>query len=459
MRFHLIRTGVVGLGMMGLPLVGTRGLAQTPQDAASSNSLFLAVQPHEMATGKKNPAAGPHLLDSLQFDDSTKFAPTLYVPPRCVGARRCPLVVSLDPYEDPVVEWKIPLASQYGMLLLSFPPSWARRPGDSGDNYAHLFDYTPGASQDKAVSVIGRGLKQALRDFAVDPGKIAVLGTANQALNVGRSNLQLFSRVATIRAWPFESIPAAHPQQTKAQYFITANFDEIFARPAFRLVEALRQEGAPVKYHIALQIHEQRQEDHAWAFRWLHESWITRDSSATAASRGTIDSLPLLTPEALTQLAKFWTVLAPKPRDKVTKEDSLRLWYSSDEPVPPSRKPYLRDVILPVGKLQAQFSMTDVVALAAAYPAIADALKAAGLTAQQEEAYRAAFISAYATWMVTYGTKSPGVPSSWANADTLPPPRMVLVEATSVLGRNVEFLSNHPDELEALHEAHMWENP
>jgi hypothetical protein len=71
----------------------------------------------------------------------------------------------------------------------------------------------------------------------------------------------------------------------------------------------------------------------------------------------------------------------------------------------------------------------DMAALAATYPSVAAALKAAGLTARQEEGYRIALLGAKATRAVPEA----GTPI-----------------ASSVQGRNLAFLEAHQDELTAV---------
>jgi hypothetical protein len=129
-------------------------------------------------------------------------------------------------------------------------------------------------------------------------------------------------------------------------------------------------------------------------------------------------------------MTAFWTEFQQAP-------DSIRTT---------ARRAHLREVAVPVEDGErASVWMTNVPALAAKYPPVAAALRAAGLTAEQHEAYRVALISAEAI----------------ANADRVrtlnrqPRP----IQATGVLTKNVEFVQGHPDELKALDATGMWSTP
>ena len=79
--------------------------------------------------------------------------------------------------------------------------------------------------------------------------------------------------------------------------------------------------------------------------------------------------------------------------------------------------------------------MVDMPALAARQPSVAAALQAAGLTAQQHDAYRVALASAKLTGLGEQGGE--------------PDARSWRVEPTSTLGKNVAFVHAHPDETAA----------
>jgi hypothetical protein len=123
---------------------------------------------------------------------------------------------------------------------------------------------------------------------------------------------------------------------------------------------------------------------------WLRESWAEPNPAAPPAPRAVADASTLLTTEAVTKMAAFWSSFMQQP-----------------------------DSIQSTGRLANQ--------------------QQAGLTAEQEEVYRAAFISAKATADVGDLAGS--------------------INPTSVLAKNVEFISTHASEVSALDDAEMWNTP
>ena len=79
--------GFVSLGIAAAFLAASSAAAQTPAIAGR-----LTVRPQTMATGTRNAAAGWQALDSAPAGSRP---PLIYVPPQCVGERRCPLVLHL----------------------------------------------------------------------------------------------------------------------------------------------------------------------------------------------------------------------------------------------------------------------------------------------------------------------------------------------------------------------------
>jgi hypothetical protein len=85
---------------------------------------------------------------------------------------------------------------------------------------------------------------------------------------------------------------------------------------------------------------------------------------------------PILTVQALTQMTTFWTSFMKEP-------DSIQT---------DARLANQNRILVSVGERQVSVIKADMPALAAKYPSVAADLQAAGLTAQQEEAHRAALI-------------------------------------------------------------------
>jgi len=339
-----------------------------------------------MATGTQNPAAGEYPLDSTGNM-------LVSVSPQCVGARRCPLFIFLPGGLQTAAQttaWLRPVADKYGMILLA-PTEYGR-------------------------STVDQALKEVLQRFAIDPDKIAIIGrcgSGDSSMALGIHNLHIFSRIASISG----NVPIAgmDSQNKTAEFLIDIGLLEDNGK--FAVVRALRQGGHPVKHVIGLRGHEHQEEDYDFLGRWLHESWTKPDPATRTAPAVVADPLPLLTTEALTKMTAFWTRFSLEP-------DSIRTT---------ARRAYLREVVVPVGEERPSLPLVDMAALAAAHPSVAAAFKAAGLTAQQHDAYRVAVISARV--------------GADAGSDA------GVIEAASVLAQNIAFMNAHSDELQALETA------
>ena len=416
-------------------LVATSGAAQTPDSIMQALSNWrLTVQPHTMATGTRTAQAGDVSLNATFH---------LHVPPQCVGARRCPLVLVPTSYPTDTWKWDSTLADRYGMLALGtndYIPQLGLTPGDGL--------MVPMPSQVDSV------LRAVLRTYAVDPDKIALLATGLHALRWGHLNLDVFSRIAAIDpyAYPrhlFPLMPPANARGTQVQFFISGALEDYgLGLGAFWTVKMLRDSGYVVQQVLSLKEHHHRQQDYEAAWRWLADSWATPDPQARPQPRARTDSLPLLTPEALSRMLDFWHRFLQLP-------DSIASMVPAPvNEVPSGRKPFLAEVPLTIGHFPVTVWMTDMVKLAAHYPAASAALQAAGLSAAQHDAYRAALVSARATWRFR------DLPPENANAllqneglgdyPLPPPPQALAPDPASVLGRNVAFLEAHRAEADAL---------
>ena len=97
-------------------------------------------------------------------------------------------------------------------------------------------------------------------------------------------------------------------------------------------------------------------------------------------------------------------------------------------------------ILLLLGQQTVSLLKTDMTALAAKYPAVAADLTQARLTANQEEAYRAAIIRI-------------GVSRMAGSAET------GAIAETSVLGRNLAFRNAHDQEFGTLAKTGIWITP
>jgi predicted esterase len=326
-----------------------------------------------------------------------------------------------------VTDWLRPVADKYGMILLA--------PTRVGPSKPYLRNGQPVVMMGGTVMVdalftdesdrhtLDIALQEVLRRFAIDPAKIAIIGrcaSGADGMNLGMRNPDVFSRIASISG----GVPTAHiDKNTGVEFFIDAGYEEYDGKLA--AAKALRRDGHPVKLAIGLRGHEHQAEDYDFLGHWLSESWATPSVAARPKPVSVADPLPLLTPAALTQLTTFWTKFAQEP-------DSILVT---------ARRAHLREVLVPVGDEQVSLWTMDLAALAAQYPTVAADLKAAGLTAQQQDAYRIALLSAASTAKLKdqVGRLAPA----------------------SVLAKNIAFLREHPDEVKALDTdaTHFWRTP
>lgn len=365
-------------------IVGVLVAARTTA-AAQTATPTLTVQPREMATGTQNPAAGIYPLDP----DSSVI---VTVPPQCAGAHRCPMLVALPGGGQPgqvMTGWVGPVANKYGFILLA--------PNE---------DVTYDASKMDAV------LKEVLQKYAIDPAKIAVSGrcaSGSTGMSYGIDNLHVFSRIAVISGGlPVEGMD---PQNKTAEFLIDAGYEE--SGGTFAAARALQDGGHPVRHTVTLRGHEHQAEDYDFLGRWLAESWAKPDPKSRTAPT-VIDPMPLLTTEVVTKMTTFWTSFFKEP-------DSIRL---------AGRRGSIRDVAATIGEERAIIPMTDMTAVAAKYPSVAAALKNAGLTGQQHDAYRLALVTAMTASAVQDGVGT--------------------IDPNSVLGKNVAFIAEHTDALQTL---------
>lgn len=403
-----LRAGWLYLAVLGAESVADHAVLWAQSQASAPGRL--TVRPQEMATGTLNVKAGEQTLDSIPDY-------LVYVCKQCVGARRVPLVVILhggggNAREQ--MDFMREFADKYGMIMLlpnsASPGYW--------DIIANAIGSGDGAYPD--VNNIDAAMKQVLQKYAIDPDKIAIGGMSNgggYALFLGSRNLDVFSLVAPLTPASGSYDDATGPRNSKTQFFVSAGIGESSGAVGSMLdiAQQLRQNGHPVKIVLDLRVHEQRSKDYDHMWKWFHDSWAALNTAEPAASAALVDSVTVLTPEALTAMTALWTTL------KAEVDSLLASGRTANE----------KSVTVSVGQERVTvFDMVDVPAIAAQRTSITAALAKAGLTTGQEEAYRAALIGARATVL------NESVISA--------------VAASSVLGKNVAFIQAHQAEVNAL---------
>lgn len=391
-----VRGSAVCLGFVGAFIAEGQCLAQGAPFHPDPQ-YRLTVRPREMATGTRTERAGEFRLGANKEH-------VVYVPRSCVGTRRCPLILF---YHRPelVLPWLAPVADKYGMIVLS-PEREA------------AFDVT---------------LKEVLRTFAIDPDRIAIVGrcgTGMVPIDYGDNNPDVFNRLATFTSDNGDP-PVRAPMQT-TEYFLSDGIVDGGTGHNLAGARMLRDRGYPVKHVSNFRAHTHQAEDYDFLGHWLQESWAIPDPANRPVPYH-FGSPPVLTTEALAQMTAFWTRFMQEP-------DSVKAT---------ARQTLVREVIVPVGTEQTSLLMVDMAALAAKYPSVAAALKAAGLTAERHDSYRAALASAR---LIMYS-------DSTKYSDPINHKRWIPLDPTSMVVKNFEFMSAHPDEAAALETSGMWTNP
>ncbi len=416
-----VRVRDMVFGILGALMVaqGTFAVAQDPE------SLFtLTVRPYEMATATRTATAGKQTLDGqpiplLNWEKAFEPKPAVYVPPQCVGTRRCPLVLLVNAPEFPYTQ----ISKKYGMIL------------------AHL----EGTHDTTTVDLLNHEMAEVLRTFAIDPDKIAIIGSCcwfghrHTITRYAAYNPSVFSLVASA-THEFGDPPAKTPTQRTA-YFLTSGLLEQKAN--FWDVQRLRDRGYAVTFHVEFRGHSHEYEGYDFIGHWLQERWALPNPVSRPAPEVFGDP-PLLTEEVLAKMTAFWTSFQDEP-------DSIKTT---------ARQALIREVILPVGKEQVSSSMVNMRALADAYPSVAAAFRAAHLTPEQHEAYRVALVSArvYEITLQTGGRMG-------ISADSVS--RFLGIQPTSAVAKNLAFMAEYSGALKATYRttfskdkaAKLWTTP
>lgn len=336
----MARVGTVGLVIAGALFAQGRGGAQ-------GQDFRLSVRPKEMAKGTKNPEAGEYKLESVKNI-------LISIPPQGVGEKRCPLFVMLPGGGIParqMMDWLRPVADKYGMIALT----------------CTKYD----------VATIDSALKEVLENYAVDPEKLAVIGrcaSGAAGTRFGIENLDVFSRIISVSGGT--PVNGVDPENKTAEFLIDKGYLE--GAGSIKAARSLRKGEHPAKVVLMLRGHEHQMEDYDYVGRWLQETWTKKAADRTAPTV-VADPPPELTAEIMTKMTEFWTEFAKLP-DEIRKV---------------ARRALLREVVVPLAEEKPTVVMTDMVTLAAKHTPVAEALKKAGLTAKEHDAWRIAMITAY----------------------------------------------------------------
>lgn len=410
-----VRTRFAMLGLLGALIVVPR----SPAAAQAAESPFtLTVRPHELATATQTAAAGKFTLDGepmplLSWGGLFEFEPAVYVPPQCVGTRRCPLAVFVN---APEFAFTL-ISAKYGIIL------------------AHL----EGTHDSTRAALLDDEMATVLRTFAIDPNKIAIMGSCcvhghhTTITRYAAYNPGVFSLVASA-THEFGDPPAKTPTQ-RTEYFLTSGLLEDKAN--FWTVQQLRDRGYATTFHIEFRGHNHEYEGYEHIGYWLQERW-NLPNPVSRPKPEIFGDPPFLTEEALAKMAAFWTGFMQEP-------DSIKIT---------ARRALIREVVLPVGKAQVSTSMVNMPALAAKYPSVAAAFKAAQLTPEQHEAYRGALASTRVYELSLEAGKRMGI-----SADSMH--RFFGIEPTSAAAKNFALMTAHQGPLKVTYrtDSEMWITP
>jgi predicted esterase len=401
------------------------------------SSLRLTVRPQTMATGAHNDKSGRTPIAG--YDGYY-----VYVPKSAVGAKRVPLIMLLHGGGRSAtmeLAWAEALAEKYGVIV--FAPT-STRPGRwdiitwvrQATSTEAGMEVPPLTSVD--VPKLDSALHYVLHNYAIDPKRIALLGFSDggsSSLLLGRANQDIFSRIAALSALiPFHG---RGPDNPDTQFYLSGGIAEGMVPQTLKMAQVLRHEGHQVMTLLGLRGHVDHSYDEDFIWQWLMQSWAdpTVTAQMNAKTLAPKDSDPVLTVDALTKMTTFWTKFQQEP-DSVLQQ---------------GRTTHQHQLQLALGGEPVLVITTDMRAMAKLYPSVAADLKAAGLTAQQEEQYRAAILR---VGFARMGGIAPG-----DAVDAMPLGRSLpfaQISATSVLAKNLAFRQAHDAEFKALSQTGMW---
>jgi len=283
---------------------------------------------------------------------------------------------------------------------------------------------------------IDSAMKIVLRTNAIDPDRIALLGFSDggsSSLLLGRSNLDIFSRIAPLSA--LIDFDGLGPANAKTQFFLSGGIEEGMVAQTMKMAKVLQAEGHPVLTLFGLRGHVDRIEDEDFVWNWLLQSW--KDPSITMHPSIPSDSNDsLLTVDIMYKMIGFWNRF---------KEEQ------SDASLQKGRLAHQKQFWMMLGAEPVSVIATDMPALATIYPQVADDLRASGLTAETETAYRMAILR------VGFSRAS-GI----APGDTLESMHLgqdinfEAINPSSKLGKNLMFRQKYEKEFNELEETGMW---
>ncbi len=398
---------------------------------STSTSPRLSIKPKEAATGTKTEAAGTKELTGFP-------GYYLHVPESCVGNKRCPLVLLLHgggrSGQDEVDKFRV-LADKYGMIMLTGnatdPGRWDVIGGfmNGRSKYSRTErGITVTEFPETDVRVLDSALKVVLKTNAIDPDKIALLGFSDggsYSLFLGRSNLDVFSRIAGLSALiPFDG---DGPKNPNTQFFLSGGIDERgMIVQVMKLGQVLRKDGHSVVVQVGLRDHVDHVEDEDFIWGWLKDSWA--DPSVTTRL-ATIKADPLITDDGLARLTAFWTEFQKLP-DSIQNVGRLANQMS---------------VPLQLSTERVSVVLMNLPAMAAKYTAVAEALKTAGISAEDAQAYRTAIIAVRHARRAGLVTGGQAVNAGIGKSIPLEP-----APAESVLAKNAVFYEANLPKLEIL---------
>jgi hypothetical protein len=278
-------------------------------------------------------------------------------------------------------------------------------------------------------------LAKIVRTFAVDPARMAIAGRATTGLataTIGGFNPHVFNLVVVGTQQTGHPPPKAPGQQ--AEYLIAGGLLEDYAE--FWDVRRLRELGYLVTHSFQFRKRAHTMEEYDFWGRWLRERWTYPDP-AMRSPLPTMGEPPLLSANVLRQLTDVWTRFPREPDSIMTT----------------ARQALVREVLLPVGNERVSTLMVDMAALAAKYSSVAAVFRAAGVSPELHDAYRAALASAriYGNALRTGRLKYD------VAADSV---RALLgLSPASAVVRNFAFLEERPAAARALEDTGIWVTP
>lgn len=249
--------------------------AVAAQPALSGRPGRLSVQGLGLAVGTRTRRAGLQWLDSLHRNDSLLQGAVVYVPPRAVGSEPVPLLVLVHGSAMTGIEmltWDHGIfqhfADSTGTILLA--------PTSSDGGWDTGYD-PPQPTQD--LQKIDAALRTVLRENAIDPTRIALLGTsagAGVAFHLGYANGDLFSRVLAFSGCsPFDGVHEfdPYPRHGLAAFFIAMPKREAEFMDMSHVVPWLRQQGYGVTLVVDTLEHGLPRPRTEAGLTWLTKSW------------------------------------------------------------------------------------------------------------------------------------------------------------------------------------------